>query len=231
VIVLAPLAVLAGPGLGRIPPIGLLAILTTALLLWHGRPTARALDRKSNVAHVARFPRPELAAGTFVFSTQPEQVPELAHELPAGMRFETPLGGVADPRVMDWRDALPRLRAARFDTVLGPALRRLHPGDARACDPARVQPSRLAVDAPDPDDRAAMGRALRPRSAGAPAARAPSPARQFAVDGERDADGARAPRRAGARLGPLVVGLGVGGGGHVPGGRSSPSRRMFGRRR
>lgn len=128
VIVLAPLAVLTGLGLGRIPPLGVLAILATALLLWHGRPTTRALDHKSNVAEVARVLRPELAPGTFVFSTQPEQVPELAHELPAGMRFETPLGGVTDPRVMDWRDALPRLRAARFDTVLGPALRRLRPG-------------------------------------------------------------------------------------------------------
>jgi hypothetical protein len=86
------------------------------------------LERKSNVTHVARALAPALAPGTLVVSTQPEQVPELAHELPSGMRFVTPLGAVPDPGVMDWRDALPRLRAARFARVLGPRLRRLRRG-------------------------------------------------------------------------------------------------------
>jgi hypothetical protein len=55
-------------------------------------------------------------------------VPELAHELPAGMRFATPLGTVHDPGVMDWRDALERLQAARYPNVLGARLRGLRPG-------------------------------------------------------------------------------------------------------
>ena len=80
---------------------------------WHARPTARTLDHKSNVAHVAHVLSPSLPRGTLVFSTQPEQVPELAHELPPGMRFVTPLGAVPDPGVMDWRDGMARLRAAR----------------------------------------------------------------------------------------------------------------------
>jgi hypothetical protein len=41
------------------------------------------------------------------------------------MRFATPLGAVTDPGVMDWRDAMTRLRAARYETALGSLLRRL----------------------------------------------------------------------------------------------------------
>jgi hypothetical protein len=38
------------------------------------------------------------------------------------------MGVVPDPRVMDWRDALTRLRAGRFTTVVEPLLRRLRRG-------------------------------------------------------------------------------------------------------
>ena len=128
VVVLAPLALLVALGLGRLAPLGPLAVLAAALLAWHGRPTVAALEHKSNVTQVARALAPALPRGTLVFSTQPEQVPELAHELPAGMRYETPLGAVGDARVMDWRDALARLGAARFAAVLRPQLRALRPG-------------------------------------------------------------------------------------------------------
>ena len=128
VVVLAPLTLLAALGLGRLPALGPVTVLAAALLAWQGRPTVATLQHKSNVTQVARALAPGLAPGTLVFSTQPEQVPELAHELPAGMRYGTPLGPVADPGVMDWRDALPRLRAARFAAVLGAQLRGLHRG-------------------------------------------------------------------------------------------------------
>ena len=128
VVVLAPLVLLVALGLGRLALLGPLAVLAAALLAWHGRPTVATLSHKSNVALVARALAPALPRGTLVFSTQPEQVPELAHELPAGMRYETPLGTVADPGVMDWRDALTRLSAARFTAILGPQLRGLRRG-------------------------------------------------------------------------------------------------------
>jgi mannosyltransferase len=128
VVVLAPLVLLVALGLGRLPLLGPLAVLGAALLAWHARPTVATLEHKSNVAQMARALAPALPRGTLVFSTQPEQVPELAHELPAGMRFATPLGRVADPGVMDWRDALPRLRAARFATGLQVQLRALRRG-------------------------------------------------------------------------------------------------------
>jgi mannosyltransferase len=128
VAVLGPLALVAALGLGRLTALGPLAVLAAALVAWHARPTVATLEHKSNVTHVARLLAPALAPGTLVVSTQPEQVPELAHELPPGMRFVTPLGAVPDPGVMDWRDAMPRLRAARFARVLGTRLRRLSPG-------------------------------------------------------------------------------------------------------
>jgi len=128
VVVLAPLALLVAIGLGRLALLGPLAVLAAALLVWHGRPTVATLEHKSNVTQVARELAPALRRGTLVFSTQPEQVPELAHELPAGLRYATPLGRVPDAGVMDWRDALARLDAARFAAVLGPQVRGLRRG-------------------------------------------------------------------------------------------------------
>jgi hypothetical protein len=128
VVVLAPITVVAASGLGQLSALGPVAAILVALVAWHGRPTARTLDDKSNVAHVAHMLSPALARGTLVFSSQPEQVPELAHELPAGMRFVTPLGAVQDPGIMDWRDAMPRLRAARYAVVLGARVRAMRPG-------------------------------------------------------------------------------------------------------
>lgn len=128
VVVLAPLALLVALGLGRLALLGPLAVLAAVLLAWHGRPAATTLEHKSNVTQVARELAPALPRGTLVFSTQPEQVSELAHELPAGMRYATPLGRVADAGVMDWRDALARLDAARFSAVLGSQVRALRRG-------------------------------------------------------------------------------------------------------
>jgi mannosyltransferase len=128
VVVLAPIAVLSASGLGGLSALGPLTVILVALLAWHGRPAATTLDRKSNVTQVAHVLAPSLPRGTLVFSTQPEQVPALAHELPAGMRFVTPLGAVPDPGVMDWRDAMPRLRAARYAPVLASRVRAMRPG-------------------------------------------------------------------------------------------------------
>ena len=68
---------------------------------------------KSNVAGISSVAATSLEPGDLVVSTQPEQVPVLVHYLPDGLRFATPLGPVADPAVMDWRDALSRLRTTQ----------------------------------------------------------------------------------------------------------------------
>jgi mannosyltransferase len=128
VMVLAPLAVAVGCGLGRLGLLGLATPLVVFALFWHGKPTDRTLHNKSDVQHVASRLGADLPRGSIVFSTQPEEVPVLAYYLPGGLRYWTPLGPVADPGVMDWRDAMPRLRAARFGHVVPAMLRAVPPG-------------------------------------------------------------------------------------------------------
>ena len=129
VVVLAPLAVLLATGLARLGALATALALAAAFLLgWQGKPERSALANKSNVAEVADELAPHVPPGTLVFSAQPEQVPNLALHLPPGLRYVTPLGVVRETSVMDWRHALPRLRAASYDRVLRPVARRLAPG-------------------------------------------------------------------------------------------------------
>jgi hypothetical protein len=55
-------------------------------------------------------------------------VPVLHRYLPAGVEYLTPLGTPSDPSLTDWRDALPRVRAARARRVLLPRLAELAAG-------------------------------------------------------------------------------------------------------
>jgi hypothetical protein len=119
------LSILAGPVVllgaaaaaraNRVGTAGLAALV--GLWLWQGAP-----ERKSNVRELAAALTPALRPGDVVLSTQPEQVPVLAHYLPQGVRFMTPLGPVRDTGVMDWRGALGRLRAASPDAAAGAAV-------------------------------------------------------------------------------------------------------------
>jgi mannosyltransferase len=92
------------------------ALLCVAVAWLLGGPAAG----KSNVRRVAAHVSPDVRAGDLVVSTQPEQVPVLDRYLPGGLTYVTPLGAVTDPRVVDWRDGLPRLRHGRADRVLLP---------------------------------------------------------------------------------------------------------------
>jgi mannosyltransferase len=71
---------------------------------------ALPLPAKSNVRAVAVSAGINLRPGDLVISTQPEQVPVLQRYLPPGVEYLTPIGKPPDPAVMDWRDALRRLR-------------------------------------------------------------------------------------------------------------------------
>jgi hypothetical protein len=62
-----------------------------------------------------------------VLSTHPEQIPVLRYYLGPGYRYATQLGAVADPQVMDWRDALERIRATTV-AHLRPLLATVAPG-------------------------------------------------------------------------------------------------------
>jgi mannosyltransferase len=65
---------------------------------------------KSEARDVARALPVRVGAGDVVASTLPELVPAVAHYLPGGASYLTPIGPVADPGVTDWRDAMQRLR-------------------------------------------------------------------------------------------------------------------------
>lgn len=77
---------------------------------------------KTNVRVVAADVRSELRPGDWVLSTHPEQIPLLHHYLPDGLTYFDQRGRVADPQVMDWRDALDELRATRVPTHLYPLI-------------------------------------------------------------------------------------------------------------
>jgi hypothetical protein len=63
-----------------------------------------------------------------VISTQPEQVPVLAHYLPPGLRYATLTGPVHDLGVTDWRDGVQRLQATSAERDLKPLVDALPPG-------------------------------------------------------------------------------------------------------
>jgi mannosyltransferase len=123
-VLVGPLLLLAGLTFARLGPLGLAACAAVSVVwLVDGSPGA-----KSNVAATTASLEQHLAPGDLVLSTQPEQVPVLAHYLPDGLDYATPLGPVDDPSVMDWRDALPRLERTRPESSLLPALDSLPAG-------------------------------------------------------------------------------------------------------
>ncbi len=123
-VLVGPLLLLAGATFARVGRLGLVAGAAVALV-W---ALDLSPDEKSNVADASAGVAARLEPGDLVVSTQPEQVPVLAHYLPQGLRYATPLGPVPDPRVMDWRNALPRLERTRPERSLTPLLDSLPPG-------------------------------------------------------------------------------------------------------
>jgi len=123
-VLLGPLLLAAAAGLVRAGRFGLVAFVAV-LFLWAGYSTH---DDKSNVRAIAHGVAPYLQPGDIVLSTHPEQVPVLRYYLGGRVRYATQLGFSPDPRVMDWREALDRLRAATVPRSLEPVLAAVRPG-------------------------------------------------------------------------------------------------------
>jgi hypothetical protein len=104
--------------------VGLAGLAIVALLWAYEEPPTS----KSNVRALAGVVAPSLAPGDVVVSTHPEQVPVLAHYLPPGLRYATPMGFVPDLGVTDWRDGVERLRATSPQRNLKPILDELAVG-------------------------------------------------------------------------------------------------------
>ncbi|HEY2006290.1 MAG TPA: glycosyltransferase family 39 protein [Solirubrobacteraceae bacterium] len=140
-VVIGPLLLLAGLGLARAAKLGLVALLLVSCF-WILDPHTNLLDAKSNVASAAAKIATSDNANTWVISTQPEQVPTLSYYLPKVTHFETPIGPVPDPRVMDWRNALEHFEHGSVHHTLVPMLRKLKPGQRLAL----VEPVRFTKE-------------------------------------------------------------------------------------
>jgi mannosyltransferase len=119
-VLMGPLLLLGAGGL-RYATRGVAVAATILLaLFWfqpHGYGESKASERSvmSNVGTL-------LEPGDLLISTHPERLPVLSYYGPSGLQYATTLGRVKDPGVMDWRNALPRLQAARVDNTLEPLL-------------------------------------------------------------------------------------------------------------
>ena len=125
-VIVGPLMVLAACGLARAARLGIVALLLVAFF-WTG-PAQPDLDSKSSTRNVLSEVRGMLSPGDLVISTHPERMAVLDYYLPRGLQYATPLGPDTQPGVMDWRDSLDRLKAARPESSLQPLLRRLPEG-------------------------------------------------------------------------------------------------------
>jgi hypothetical protein len=128
-VIVGPAIVLTGVALSYARALGIAAMIVLSIMWWNDR--VPELNAKSNVRDVAHrvLLRP-VGPGDLVVSTHPEQVAVLRYYLGDGFRYADPMGAVADPRVMDWRDALDRLKAARPSQVEDRLVRSLRPGQA-----------------------------------------------------------------------------------------------------
>jgi len=75
-------------------------------------------DEKAVAIGLHGYMRP----GDLVISTHPERVPIMRHYLGGELRYADLFGPVKDPQVMDWRDALTRVKTVRVATQLQPLL-------------------------------------------------------------------------------------------------------------
>ena len=121
-ILLGPALLLCSLLLVRAGPAGAAALVVIAFI-WFGQPPYHTLSRKSNIKTVAARLAPDLRPGDYVVAGQPETGPLLRYTLGPHQRYADVMGRVADPQVMDWRDALARLRASTPRAVLALAHR------------------------------------------------------------------------------------------------------------
>ena len=110
-VLLGPLLLVGAAGLSRSGALGLVVVAILAVLWFN--PRTRALEGKSNAHTATVLVRDQVQRGDLVVAVHPEQGPVMHLYLPKGLRWANAMGPVADPRIMDWRDALDRLKAAK----------------------------------------------------------------------------------------------------------------------
>jgi hypothetical protein len=125
-VIVGPLLLLGAAGLARAGTLG--GVVVVLLAVFWANPRIHDLASKSNAHTAAVLVRDRLEPGDLVVAVHPEQGPLMHLYLPPGLRWANAMGFVSDPTVMDWRDALTRLKAAKPAATSDRMVRALRPG-------------------------------------------------------------------------------------------------------
>ena len=125
-VLIGPLLLVGAGGLARAGTLG--TVVVVLLAVFWTNPRTHALETKSNAHTAAVQVRDLLEPGDLVVAVHPEQGPLMHIYLPDNLRWANAMGMVADPQVMDWRDALRRLKAAKPRPTADALVRTLRSG-------------------------------------------------------------------------------------------------------
>jgi mannosyltransferase len=123
---LPAILLLAAWGAARSGVVGLVMIALVAAFVVH--LSSYAPRYKSDMQDVSGEVTPLLHRGDLVVSAQPDSAPLSWYYTPAGLRYATTIGPVADPSYMNWVHALKRLQNAPPAATLDPLVASLRPG-------------------------------------------------------------------------------------------------------
>jgi hypothetical protein len=125
--ILGAILLLAALGLARAGVAGPVALILSCLFLVN--VASYTPKYKSDVRDVGAEVAPLLHRGDLVISAQPDQIAVIWYYMPpVGLRWASTIGPVADPRYMNWVDALKRLQHANPKQVFTRLIDSLTPG-------------------------------------------------------------------------------------------------------
>ena len=124
--IVAPLLLLGALATARARVVGVAAVIFCVAFL--ANAGSFAPPYKSDMKDVAAEMQSLVHRGDLVVVAQPDQAPLAYYYLPAGLRFASTLGPVANPSVMNWMGAMGRLQDADPRTTLGTLVASLKPG-------------------------------------------------------------------------------------------------------
>jgi mannosyltransferase len=119
-VALGPLMLFAAAVLCNAERLGLWALAIFIVICALPQPVH--LTEPSDEKVVAQDVKAFMEPGDLVILTHPERVPIMRHYLGPRFRYADIFGPVKDPQVMDWRDALQRMKKVRIKTNLEPML-------------------------------------------------------------------------------------------------------------
>jgi mannosyltransferase len=119
-VALGPLMLFAA---ATLPNAGRMGIWALAIFLAiNAMPQPTHIDRPSYERDVSEVIKPYTAPGDLIIVTHPERVPLIRHYFGPRYRYADLFGMVRDPQVMNWVDALDRIKKVRVKTGLEPEL-------------------------------------------------------------------------------------------------------------